>query len=91
MVRGNAWLAERFDIGRHGRSLLLETTSYLFLFTAVRLEEDAAGRLPAAFFDGPEFASAADFRFMSGPEDDDAAAVEPVARPLEEAEGGIGG
>jgi len=27
---------------------------------------------------------------MSGPEDDDAAAVEPVARPLEEAEGGIG-
>ena len=35
MVRGNAWLAERFDIGRHGRSLLLETTSYLFLFTSV--------------------------------------------------------
>ena len=58
---------------------------------AAALLADAAGRLPAAFFDGPEFASAADLRFMSGPEDDDAAAVEPVARPLEEAEGGIGG
>ena len=31
---------------------------------AARLEE-AAGRLLAAFFDGPEFASAADLRFMS--------------------------
>ena len=58
---------------------------------AATLLADAAGRLPAAFFDGPEFASAALLRFMSGPEDDDAAAVEPVERPLEEAEGGIGG